>query len=170
MTSASSDLQPADLAGKIVAIVGVGREGVAVARMLQRDVPTATLLALDQHDGDHAESWRSQFDIPLHVVDGPSTLPSGIEVAIVSPGFGPHNPVVQALDSAGITRTSGTDLFFSLHADRIIGVTGSKGKSTTSALIHHLLRAPRSRCCTRRQCRGAPVGPARSAVGCRGNL
>jgi len=141
MSSARSGLSPADLAAKTVAIVGVGREGVAVARALQRDVPTATLVAIDQREGDQVDDWRAQFDIPLHIVDASGPLPPGIDVAVVSPGFAPHNPVVELVDSAGIVRTSGTDLFFSQNASRIIGVTGSKGKSTTSALIHHLLRA-----------------------------
>ena len=141
MPSADSGLTPADLAGQTVAIVGVGREGRAVARMLIRDVPTATLLAIDQREGDAATQWREQFDIPLTVADDAEGLPPGIDTAIVSPGFAPHNPLVRALDRAGVMRTSGTDLFFSLHASHIIGVTGSKGKSTTSALIHHLLLA-----------------------------
>lgn len=141
MRFAEHGLTPADLAGLRVAIVGVGREGHAVAKMLLRDVPSATLLALDQVDGDHAAAWREAFDIPLHTVSGEHDLPAGIDIAVVSPGVAPANPLFGALEAAGARVTSGTDLFFSLHHSRIIGVTGSKGKSTTSAVIHHLLRA-----------------------------
>ncbi len=141
MASGSNALTPAGLAGHTVAIVGVGREGRAVAHMLQRDVPGATLLALDQSDGDAARAWRGRVDIPLHIVETTDGLPPGIDYAVVSPGFAPHNRLVQDLVAAGVTLTSGTDLFFSQYASQIIGVTGSKGKSTTSALIHHLLLA-----------------------------
>lgn len=146
MRFAERGLTPADLAGLTVAIVGVGREGRAVARMLVRDVPSATLRGLDQVDGEDATAWRESFDIPLHTVTGGNDLPSGIvpggiDIAVVSPGFSPANPLLRALQAADVTITSGTDLFFSLHRERIIGVTGSKGKSTTSAVIHHLLRA-----------------------------
>lgn len=141
MRFAERGLVPADLAGTSVAIVGVGREGQAVAKMLQRDVPAARLLAIDQVDGDHAKAWREAFDIPLHTLTGEQNLPAGIDIAVVSPGFSPANALVQALQAAKVTITSGTDLFFSLNHSRIIGVTGSKGKSTTSAVVHHLLRA-----------------------------
>lgn len=146
MRFAERGLTPADLAGATVAIVGVGREGHAVARMLLRDVPSATLLALDQVEGEHATAWREAFDIPLHTVTGEhdmssGILQSGIDIAVVSPGIPPRNPLLLALQEADVTITSGTDLFFSLHHERIIGVTGSKGKSTTSAMVHHLLRA-----------------------------
>ncbi|MEX2441326.1 MAG: UDP-N-acetylmuramoyl-L-alanine--D-glutamate ligase [Pontimonas sp.] len=124
-----------------VAIVGVGREGQAAARMLARDVPSATLLGLDQVDADHAKAWREAFDIPLKIVTGEQKLPGGIDIAVVSPGFSPTNALLRALQAAAVTITSGTDLFFSLNHSRIIGVTGSKGKSTTSAVVHHLLRA-----------------------------
>ncbi|AVG24455.1 UDP-N-acetylmuramoylalanine--D-glutamate ligase [Pontimonas salivibrio] len=146
MRFAERGLTPSDLAGATVAIVGIGREGQAVARMLERDVPTATLLALDQADGEHASVWRASFDIPLHIATGEQdaasgVLSSGIDIAVVSPGIPPRNPLLRALQAADVTITSGTDLFFSLNHERIIGVTGSKGKSTTSAVVHHLLRA-----------------------------
>jgi UDP-N-acetylmuramoylalanine--D-glutamate ligase len=62
-------------------------------------------------------------------------------VAIVSPGLSRHNALVRGIAERGIALSSGTNLFFARHHDRIIGITGSKGKSTTSALTHHILRA-----------------------------
>ena len=141
MPSADPPVRVSDLAGRHVAIVGVGREGLAMAAMLARDVPTATVLGIDQHDGDAADNWRTQTGLPLVVSDTGDNLPADLDVAVVSPGLPPHNPLIRALDAHPAVLTSGTDLFFADNAERIIGVTGSKGKSTTSALIHHLLVA-----------------------------
>lgn len=141
MPSADPPVRVADLTGRHVAIVGVGREGLAMAAMLTRDVPTATVVGIDQHDGDAADNWRNQTGLPLIVSDTGDDLPTNVEVAVVSPGIPPHNPLIRALDAHPAILTSGTDLFFAENSDRIIAVTGSKGKSTTSALIHHLLVA-----------------------------
>ncbi|MFZ9088197.1 MAG: UDP-N-acetylmuramoyl-L-alanine--D-glutamate ligase [Pontimonas sp.] len=132
-----------DLADKTVLIVGVAREGLAVAKMLRAEVPSARLVAVDQRMSDAALAWKQQWgdDIPLVVSADGSGLPDDAEVAIVSPGLSRHNALVRGIAERGIALSSGTNLFFARHHDRIIGITGSKGKSTTSALTHHILRA-----------------------------
>ena len=132
-----------DLAGKTVLIVGVAREGLAVASMLRREVPTATLYAVDQRMSDAALAWKQKWgdEIPLLVSADGSGLPDNASVAIVSPGLSRHNALVRGIAERGVALSSGTNLFFARHHDRIIGITGSKGKSTTSALTHHILTA-----------------------------
>ena len=132
-----------DLADTTVLIVGVAREGLAVAKMLRAEVPSARLIAVDQRMSDAALAWKQQWgdDIPLVVSADGSGLPDDSEVAIVSPGLSRHNALVRGIAERGIVLSSGTNLFFARHHDRIIGITGSKGKSTTSALTHHILRA-----------------------------
>lgn len=51
------------------------------------------------------------------------------------------HPWLVELRRRGVTITQGTALWMADHADRTVGVTGSKGKSTTSSLISHLLNA-----------------------------
>ena len=138
-------LSPGDLAGATVLIVGVAREGMAVAKMLRRDVPSATLIAVDQRPSDAAIAWREQWgdDIPVVISPDGDGLPEEAQFAVVSPGLSRHNALVRGLEERGIALTSGTDLFMSRFRDTVVAVTGSKGKSTTSALIHHILRAHR---------------------------
>jgi len=133
-------MTPADLAGKTVAIIGCGREGAAIAMALGA-TPDITLMAIIDSEGGPGAYWeeRCPRSIPVHVFDGEADLPAGIDVAVVSPGVAPHRPLFQALAAAGVLFTSGTDLYVNSFADRIVAVTGSKGKSTTSALIAHLL-------------------------------
>lgn len=139
MTSANRS-PLADLAGATVLIVGLAREGLAVAGMLRREVPTAKLIAVDQRSSDAALRWKDKWgdDIPIIVSAEGEGLPDA-DVAIVSPGLSRHNALVRGLTERGIALSSGTDLFFAEHGDRIIAVTGSKGKSTTTALIHQIL-------------------------------
>ncbi len=136
-------LSPEDLAGQTVLIVGVAREGHAVAKMLRREVPTATLVAVDQRPSDAALAWKDHWgdDIPVVVSPDGEGLPDGAQFAVVSPGLSRHNALVRGMEERGMILTSGTDLFMSRYRDKVVAVTGSKGKSTTSALIHHLLQA-----------------------------
>ena len=136
-------LRVEDLADKTVLIVGVAREGLAVANMLRQEVPTARLVAVDQRPSDAAMAWKEQWgdEIPLVISPDGAGLPESAVVAIVSPGLSRHNALVRGIAERGIALSSGTDLFFARHHERIIGITGSKGKSTTSALTHHILKA-----------------------------
>jgi UDP-N-acetylmuramoylalanine--D-glutamate ligase len=60
------------------------------------------------------------------------------DIAVKSPGISPSHPLVAYLREHGMPITSGTDLWMSDHSAATTGVTGSKGKSTTSSIIHHL--------------------------------
>ena len=135
----------ASLKGRTVLIVGVGREGRALAERLLEDDITSAVMALDGKEGDAATAWRKDYAnrIPLVVIDPDSEpIPEslrGADIALVSPGIPTTGALFKAVAALGIPLSSGTALFVADHAQSMIGVTGSKGKSTTSTLIHHLL-------------------------------
>jgi UDP-N-acetylmuramoylalanine--D-glutamate ligase len=135
-------LTPGDLTGLSVAMVGTGREGVSVARMLTAQ-GGVSLTAIIDAEGGPGDAWDSEFGktIPVHVFDGDTDVLDGIDVAVMSPGIAPHRPLFQVLARSDIIMTSGTDLFMAVYGDRMVGITGSKGKSTTSALTAHIIAA-----------------------------
>ena len=139
-----SPLTLADLSGHRVVIVGTGREGTALGKYL-RASPPQWVGALDGHEGDSATAWRHEFgdSIPLWTIDSETEgLPPEIlsaSVAVVSPGIAVTSRLHELLRESGLIITSGSALFVAEHADHLVGVTGSKGKSTTSTLTHHLL-------------------------------
>ena len=125
------------LEGRRVGVWGLGREGRSVARAVAARLPGTPLLLVDESRGPGAEgSWEG-----LPVVGDPGAL-AACDVVVRSPGVSIHRPEVAALREAGVELTSGTRIWFAEHPDaRAIGVTGTKGKSTTSALIAHLAAA-----------------------------
>lgn len=130
----------ADLANLRVAIWGMGREGRAVHSALRRRLPE---LALTLYCAD-ADVQLLQTD---HRLDRcVTTVPSAgdlcaFEVVIKSPGISAYRPELLEAQRNGTRFTSATALWFAEHPEaRVIAVTGTKGKSTTSALIAHLLR------------------------------
>lgn len=116
-------MRSSDLAGLRVAILGAGREGSAAIAAL-----TASELVVAADVGREIEGRPI-----LRSLDGVE-----VDVAVKSPGMPPHHPLVRALVERGVPITSGTDLWMGSHAAATIGVTGSKGKSTTSSLVHAL--------------------------------
>ena len=131
-----------------VAVLGLGRSGLATARALRAG--EATAVCWDDNPAARAVAEAEGFTCrDLHkqgAFDGIASL-------IVSPGI-PHlypspNPVVRAALEAGVPVDNDIGLFFrSLatpewdnfeRAPRVVAVTGSNGKSTTVALLHHIL-------------------------------
>lgn len=134
--------------GAKIAVLGLGRSGLSAARALRAGA--AEPVCWD----DNAEARAKAQAEGLAVVDlaRPGAF-DGVAGLIVSPGI-PHlypvpNPVVVAAQVAGVPVDNDIGLFFRSFATsdwddfdiapRVIAVTGSNGKSTTSALIHHIL-------------------------------
>ena len=134
----------ADLAGQQVLIVGVGREGTAVATRLGGLTPAPEVVALDGREGPSTEAFRRAFpDIPLHLTDDHGALPPECQnaaIAVVSPGVPLTSELHRSLRELSIPLVSGSALFVAENAERMVGITGSKGKSTTTTLVHALLQ------------------------------
>lgn len=61
------------------------------------------------------------------------------DIVVKSPGIPEETAVIQAVRSAGIDIKSEIEFAFGYCSAKIIGITGSNGKTTTSMLVHHLL-------------------------------
>jgi len=130
-----------DVAGKRVLLLGTGREIVSFARAVVE--VAAAVVAVDGRDGDSARAWREEWGerIPLVIAERTEGFAGEVDVAVSSPGIPPHSPLRADLLALGIPVTMPTDLWLRANAERTTAVTGSKGKSTTTSLIHALLRA-----------------------------
>lgn len=130
----------AELERARVAVWGYGREGRAALAVLRSRFPDKplTLFCSD------AEKVQVAVDANLRLVAGPVDTPalSAFDAVIKSPGISPYKSPIPEAIAAGVEFTSGTALWFGENPRaRVIGVTGTKGKSTTSALIAHLARS-----------------------------
>jgi UDP-N-acetylmuramoyl-L-alanine---L-glutamate ligase len=137
-----SDLDRIDAAGRI-AVYGTGREGQAALAWLRHRRPHVTLEVLV--DDDTAPSIDGAVGVSTVTTGRDAVvvrMADGIEVLVRSPGVPVRSPGIQAAVAAGVHVTTGTSLWFQRHQpNNVIGVTGTKGKSTTSALLAHLLAA-----------------------------
>ncbi|KJV29666.1 UDP-N-acetylmuramoyl-L-alanine--D-glutamate ligase [Luteibacter yeojuensis] len=131
----------ADLAGKRVAVWGFGREGRAALDALARRLPGQ---GVDIYLGaDEAEAARAAYPhARVHATPPDTAALARYDVVIKSPGISAYKPELLGAQAAGTRFTSGTALWFGGHTGaRTIAVTGTKGKSTTSAFLAHLARS-----------------------------
>lgn len=142
----NESVQLSELEGKKVAVWGYGREGRAALATLRWKLLSTPLTVLCSEA--EAEEVRQLGDPAVHVHSGEVTpdLLAGFDIVVKSPGISPYrSPVPEAL-ARGVRFTSGTALWYGENPDASdICVTGTKGKSTTAALIAHLLRASGAR-------------------------
>ncbi|MFI5484275.1 UDP-N-acetylmuramoyl-L-alanine--D-glutamate ligase [Micromonospora echinaurantiaca] len=131
-----------DLRGRTVAVWGAGREGRAAVTAIAAHGP-AGLVAVDDSANFLSLPWDGPLAeaAPLVVGEEGFARLAAADVVVRSPGVPQTHPWLVELRRRGVTVTQGTALWMADHAERTIGVTGSKGKSTTSSLISHLLAA-----------------------------
>lgn len=134
------------LDGQRVALWGWGREGHAAYRALRKRLPRLPLTLFCS--AEEVASAQGLGDALL-AVEGAATAErlSAFDVVVKSPGISPYKPEAVAAGAHGTRFIGGTALWFAEHAgaDGMVAdtvcVTGTKGKSTTTSLLAHLLRA-----------------------------
>ncbi len=134
------------LEGKRVALWGWGREGRAAFHALRERLPGLPLTLFCPEA--EAEGVRAETGGALQVeTDATGAALSRFDVVLKSPGISPYKPEAQQALEQGTQFIGGTSLWFSEHArddgalPGTVCVTGTKGKSTTTSLLAHLLRA-----------------------------
>lgn len=126
-------------AGKSYAVLGLARSGVATVDALLAS--GASVMAWDGREEARAEvAGKARLADPL------STSIYGYDAVVVSPGV-PLNkhPIAERARQAGVPLIGDIELFAqarsSLPPHKVVGITGTNGKSTTTALIHHIVKA-----------------------------
>jgi UDP-N-acetylmuramoylalanine--D-glutamate ligase len=143
-----------ELENKSILILGFGTEGQSSYEFLRRHWPTKELSIADQRSLEEFPAdvvLRIQSDSAVRLNFGPRYLDStdgyNCDVIIKTPGIPASVDAIARARKAGRTLTSHSQIFLSNYPrEKIIGITGTKGKSTTSSLIYHILK-----------CAGIPV-------------
>jgi len=135
----------ADVEQPSVLILGLGREGQSTYRFLRALFPEKILAVADRLQFDalpheSAELLRGDPRVKLHL--GPDYLQdlTLYDVIVKAPGIPVTLPEYARAVAQGKRITSQTDLFFSNCSGKIVGITGTKGKSTTASLIYAILK------------------------------
>ncbi len=110
-----------DLTSKTIGIWGLGKEGEAALRAIQRFSRPKEIITIDETS---------------------LNLLTMCDIVIKSPGVSLYRAEIVEAQKKGVIFTSGSSLFMANKSPHthVIGITGTKGKSTTSSLLYHTLR------------------------------
>jgi UDP-N-acetylmuramoylalanine--D-glutamate ligase len=135
-----------ELKGKQVLVIGLGESGLAMARWLARQ--GAAVRVADSRMAPPNEAALRRFVPQAELVSGAFVAGTfaGIELMAISPGVPVQEPQVQEAVGRGVPLVSEIELFaWGVRAitpqAKIVAITGSNGKTTTTALTAHLLNA-----------------------------
>jgi UDP-N-acetylmuramoylalanine--D-glutamate ligase len=131
-----------ELDGKKVLVIGAGRSGVASARFL---AARGALVVLNDRKEfidwpNDALALKGEGVVKLLAGDVPSWLLDQIELVVVSPGVPSKSIPVRYAERAGAEVIGEIELAWRFLRGRVVGITGTNGKTTTTALVGELLR------------------------------
>jgi UDP-N-acetylmuramoylalanine--D-glutamate ligase len=132
---------PVELKNKRVLVVGVARTGVATTLFCA--ARGATVTATDSRNeaeiGDAAAKLRDA-GARLELGGHDKNIFVQQDLIIPSPGVPADSPLLQAARANGVSIWSEIELAYRFRKGKLIGITGSNGKTTTTSLIEHILR------------------------------
>lgn len=121
--------------GKSVCILGFGREGKSTYRILAQYCSPLKIAITDLNP-----VYREKNELPeeVEIITGEAYQEclDRFDIVFKSPGI----VLEKTPDDLKCEITSETQVFFTVYREQIIGITGTKGKSTVSSLIYHILR------------------------------
>ena len=126
------DIHPDDCYG----VLGMGRSGLAVARAIKAS--GGNVICWDDNPAGRDKALGEGFDVA-------DLMTAEIDMLVMSPGI-PHfypepHPIAATAMARGVAIDNDIGLYISAFDldNRVIAITGSNGKSTTAALLHHCL-------------------------------
>jgi UDP-N-acetylmuramoylalanine--D-glutamate ligase len=124
-----------------VLVIGVGRSGLATAEVLR--ARGVAVVAYDDKDRSQVKKEidaLARFGVPLIGKGELESAARAATAAVLSPGVPLTNPAVLQVQRMGVPVYAEIEVAYKLCAAPIVAITGSKGKSTTTALVGHILR------------------------------
>lgn len=129
-----------NLSGKSVLVIGLGKTGTATARFLAQK--NAAVTVTDEKPMEAlAETLATLSDLKLKKAIGGPRMEAldGVELIIPSPGVPPVNPLLAEGTRRGLPILSEIELAWRFIKKPVIAITGTNGKTTTTALTGHIL-------------------------------
>lgn len=130
------------LEGRKSLVLGAGRSGVEASRFLATRGATVAL-----HDKRAVEDWsdaarslKERYGVGLMSGDIPSWLLDQVDLVVISPGVPTNTIPARYVDRKDGEVIGEVELAFRFMKGRFVGITGSNGKTTTTALIGELLK------------------------------
>lgn len=124
-----------------VLVLGLAKSGTAAARLL---LDSGVQVRVNDLKADPESSEvRALIEAGAEVITGghPLSVLDGVDYLIKNPGIPYENPIVSEAVERGMPVVTEVELAGLLHEGPLVAVTGSNGKTTTTTLIHEMIKA-----------------------------
>ncbi len=130
-----------ELTGKTVLVVGAGKSGIAAAGLLHSRNIDAILYDSNETLTEDAVREKLPEGVSPRIVLGELTeeVLEAADLAVLSPGVPTDAPFVEAMRRAGLPIWGEIELAWQFEKGRVIAITGTNGKTTTTALVGHIM-------------------------------
>lgn len=130
------------LKGKKVLVFGAGKSGISATRLLQSQ--GAEVLLYDGNESLTKEAFQDKINIEEQFIgifgELPEELLEDVELFIISPGIAIDHPLVDRIKNKKIPIWGEIELAYRFSKGKIIGITGTNGKTTTTALVGEIMK------------------------------
>jgi len=130
------------ISGHIV-VLGLGRSGSAVAEYVAGQARAGAPVAVTVLDGASNETLIAEHDrltsVGCSVVLNAEAVPADATLVVASPGLSPQSALMRSAAALGVPVISEIEFAYRISCSAWVAVTGTNGKTTTTALVTHLL-------------------------------
>jgi len=133
---------PVELKNKRVLVIGVARTGMAAGLfcVARGAIVTATDSRSEAEIGNSAAKLRDA-GVRLELGGHDKNIVVQQDLIIPSPGVPADSPLLKTANANGVPIWSEIELAYRFRKGKLIGITGSNGKTTTTSLVEHILRS-----------------------------
>lgn len=132
-----------DLKGKKVLVAGGGISGIGAVRLLSRT--GAQILLYDGNEKLKKEEIEAKIpkdcSVAIQIGEWKADILKEVDIIIVSPGIAIDAPCVRAAKEAGVLVWGEIELAYQFAKGKLVAITGTNGKTTTTALTGEILKA-----------------------------
>ncbi|MCU6760927.1 UDP-N-acetylmuramoylalanine--D-glutamate ligase [uncultured Roseburia sp.] len=131
-----------ELKDKNVLVFGAGKSGAAAAELLLKH--HAKVILFDGNENADVKAVTHQLkkpvDVRVYLGNLPKDIIKELDLAVLSPGVPVELPVVAELKNQGVKIWGEIELAYELSRGRVLAVTGTNGKTTTTALLGEIMK------------------------------
>lgn len=132
-----------NLSEKRFLVAGTGKSGVGAARLLKKQQINVTL-----YDGNKELDTRDFYeknpdlsDVEILLGDIGSDVRKQFDILVLSPGIPTDIPMVNKMRDMGITIWGEVELAYAFSKGRVLAITGTNGKTTTTSLLGEIMKS-----------------------------
>ena len=132
-----------DLKNKRALIIGSGKSGIAAVKLLHG--AGATPVLFDSNEELDVEEIHKKLadvsNVEIYAGSLPKTVDDGTELLVLSPGVPVDTPFVEGFRQRQIPVIGEIELGYLLERGRVVAITGTNGKTTTTTLVGEIMKA-----------------------------